>query len=282
MNPVVHPGYEAIQNLLAPLVRWCVAVGIGHGQLSRLSKPLFYEAARQELLRKGLKRTDSALSLASGLHKGDIDRFNRVDDDAHLNGAAPGLDRINPASQVIAHWIAANLGPSLPLRGPEGSFDALVKATQQEGAPLLSTRLILKELERRHLVEVDEHHQVHLISEVGLPAIDQEEAIKHFVGAVRDHLLASLHNLEATTEQARFLEQSLNVDGLSEASVARLHEAARQWWGKALQNLAQQAIALSNIDEPQGGNQRLRIGVYVYSQGMNPTPSSLSKPEIHQ
>lgn len=273
MKSIAHPGAQAVQQLLAPLVRWCVTVGIGHGQLNRLSKPLFYEAARKELIRKGQKITDSALSLASGLHKGDIDLFSQANEHVPVTSLSSGHDRINPASQVIAHWIASNLGPLIPLRG-KNSFDALVKATQEEGAPLLSTRLILKELERRRLVEVVDKKQVSLISEVGLPAIDQEAAVMHFVGAVRDHLLACLHNIDATTQESTYLEQSLNADGLSEESVAMLHEAARKWWGQALKTLTAQAISHSTIDKSKGGDQRLRIGVYVYGQSMS-TPEEI-------
>jgi len=269
MNLIAHPGFQAIQKLLAPLVRWCVSMGIGHGQLSRLSKPLFYQAARLELKAKGQKITDSALSLASGLHKGDIDRFNQQLAQGVAFAPDVGIDRINPASQVIARWITQGLSPRLPLRGPN-SFDALVKALhREEGAPQLSTRLILKELERRRLVALDDRQGVNLLSEVGLPAIDQEEAVKHFVGAVRDHLLACLHNLDASQSEHLFLEQSLNVDGLQPASAALLHKAAREWWAQALKALGNQAITLSEADEPLGGNQRLRIGIYVYSQPKN-------------
>lgn len=273
MNATPHPGYQAIQQLLTPLVRWCLMVGIGHGQLSRLSKSLFYEAAKLELQRKGLKITDSALSLASGLHKGDIDRFNRfnraVTGTSLHQAEAPSLARINPASQVIARWIATELETTLPIRGQEHSFEALVKATQQEGAPLLSTRLILKELERRQLVEVQDKQNVRLISSVGLPAIDQQEAVVHFVGAVRDHLMACLHNLEAKAHETQFLEQSLNVDSLSSQSVVLLHEATRQWWNTALIDLANRAIAMSENDKSKGCDQCLRIGVYVYSPALS-------------
>ncbi len=267
MKNNVHPGIKVLQVLMTPIVRWAVRLGVGHGQLSRAIKPLFFQIAQTELAQKGVKCTESALSLASGLHRGDISALilQAFSSDPYSEAA---LNRINPGSQVIARWVAMALPREIPLRGGAESFSALVQACQRDGAPLISAKLLLQDLERRGLVAVHSDH-VQLISEVGVPNIDTQESVLHFVGAVRDHLETCLRNLEAQSGSG-LLEQSLQVDGLYPESIDRLHTLSREWWLKALQELGQEAIALSERDEPSGGTQRLRLGVYFY------TPEALS------
>lgn len=269
MENYSHFGIKILQVLLVPIVRWSVRLGIGHRELSLALKPLFFQATQSELTLKGIKCTESALSLASGLHRGDVSVFL-----SQTSGADPDLDasvnRINPGSQVVARWIAQALPRQIPFRGGPKSFTGLVRACHQDGGPLLSAKLLLQDLGRRGLVTHRAEH-VELVSEVGLPSADAQEKVMHFVGAVRDHIEACLYNLEVDPS-ASFLEQSLQVDGLYPISVERLHTLSREWWLKALQELGQEAIVLSERDEPMGGSQRLRLGVYFYT----PEPPSSS------
>ena len=268
MDASFQPGQKALQLLLTPIVRWCVRIGIGHSQLSRIVKPLFYEAAQHEIKRSGIKCSDSALSLASGLHKGDITLLHQGAPSPTTQGEAAAFEvnRIHPSSQIVARWLALRWPKKIPTRGTTGSFDSLVKACQLEGAPFLSTKLLLQDLKRRGLVEVVGEN-VRLISEVGLPEIDSHEGVLHFVGSVRDHIEACLANLE-TGHDHSFLEQSIQADGLYPESVSIISKAARDWWIKAMQSITAQAISLSQEDEPNGGDQRLRFGVYFYTQPM--------------
>lgn len=269
MDGSFQPGQKALQLLLTPIVRWCVRIGIGHSQLTRMVKPLFYEAAQYEIKRSGIKCSDSALSLASGLHKGDINLFHQGVSSSISQGletAAFEVNRIHPSSQIVARWLALRLPKKIPMRGTSGSFDSLVKGCQLEGAPFLSTKLLLQDLKRRGLVQ-EAGDNVSLISEVGWPEIDTHEAVLHFVGSVRDHIEACLANLDADHEHS-FLEQSIQADGLYPESVNIISKAARDWWVKAMKSITAQAISLSQVDEPNGGDQRLRFGVYFYTQPM--------------
>lgn len=281
MNPRAAPGHRALLILLGPIVRWCVRMGVGYGQLIRMVKPLFFEAAFDEINKSGGKCTDSSLSLASGLHKRDVALFwaaykspGDPEHDGWLDVVAQAqswVEHINPASQVIARWLATGWPDTVPVRGRGQTFDALTKACQQEGMATLSTRLVLQDLARRGLVQV-QSGKVTLLSPVGAPNIDAQEAVVHFVGAVRDHMESCLANLEAGAQgrMPRHLEQSIQADGLHPESVASISSAARQWWQQALQSITAQAILLSEQDEPAGGDQRLRLGVYFYTQAMAP------------
>lgn len=263
-----QPGLKTLQVLLAPIVRWSVRLGLGYGPFSRMLKPLFFQAAQEELSRQGVRHSDSALSFLSGLHKGDIAAFLSGGRQAPLS-EDDATHRINPANQVVARWVIEGLPRVLPIKG-EGSFDALVRDTQSERGTVWSTRLILQDLERRKLV-ADDGRQVRLLSEVGLPDVDSEEGIVHFVGATSDHMQACLSNLDSDTP--RLLEQSLMADGLFVDSVHTVHEMARQWWSDAVRDIGAKAIECSNQDEPKGGNRRLRLGVYFYTEKVQPHPA---------
>ena len=258
-------GIKAVRLLLAPVVRWSIRFGIGHGHFSRLAKPLFYEAAENELLRRGLKCNDSSLSLTSGLHKGDIAALRQAQPDEQ-----PIPSRIQPADQVIARWLVLGWPRQIPLRGHAGqSFDGLVKACHKDGASALSTRLILQDLIRRGMLR-EQDGDVHLLDEVGEQDAD---GLFRFVTAVCDHMETCLHNFESLGVP-RLLEQSLEADGLHAPSVEHLHVLARQWWQKAVRSIGSEAIAHCERDEPIGGDHRLRLGVYFYSAPASPPSHS--------
>lgn len=256
-----------IKVLLTPIIGWSVKLGIGYSQMSRLMKPLFFKAAQQELQKKGAKTTDSALSLLSGLHKGDIESFKK---NANTEGAdtwlSPDeLNRIGVSSQLVARWLMSDLPSVLPLKGDSPNFTELAKTFAKAGSGI-SVRLILQDLERRGLVSRHDH-SVELLGD-GAPASAGQEEIIHFVGAVRDHMQACLTNIELPNG-GKFLEQSLVADGLHPQSAELLHSMVRVWWMKAVREIGNEAVALSERDEPQGGTNRLRVGVYFYSEDAN-------------
>lgn len=264
------PGYQTLQALVLPIVRWSVRLGIGYCQFSRIVKPLFFATAQQEISDKALKPTGAALGLISGLSKNDIEAFKAASTASIPEADSPLFEQINPASQVIARWVTLGLPKRLPLKGDQASFFELAKVIQSRfTTPGLSTRLLLQDLERRGLVKVDAH-SVELISEIGLPNLDTQESVVHVVGAVRDHMLTCLSNL-AVDSHPKYLEQCLSADGLSTESVETIHAMARVWWMQALRTLGPEAISLSERDEPNGGHQRLRFGVYFYTQDVSDT-----------
>lgn len=279
MTPI-HFWHRALQHLLRPIVAWCVRLGIGYGEFSRLAKPIFFLAALEDLKRHGDKPTDAAISLASGVHKGDVVHFaqSAKASDGWLQEVAAQIERIHPGNQVVAHWLALGLPRTLVIRGDDGqSFHQLVQSCQRDGASQISTKLVLDDLVRRQVVEV-RGSRVHLLNEVGSPVWHHEHTISHFVGALHDHMQACLANM-AHAPRPRFLEESLNVEGLLPESVAQISAASHQWWIKAMHSVTAQAIELSERDEVRGGDQRLRIGVYVYSQTMTqPSTSKEDRP----
>ncbi len=288
---------EALAQILLlaePLVAWCVQRGIGFGQFSKTLKPLFYEKAMDELARRKSRVSDSALSMVSGLHKGDILAYKLasqmpVTDQAHAlrQSVMASSQQISPVHQVLVRWLVGDVQTELPIKvpttakftGAPDSFTALVHSANRTTSQGFSVALVLQEMQRQGLVRV-EADRVCLLAGNALSK-RQIEADRHFIGAGRDLLLAMLCNLQSP-DAPPFLEQSLDVDGISPASVEQLQAQFRQWWQTALQALAPQAIALNEADiqrSPSSGpgdqpTRRLRLGVYVYAEDMAPSPSA--------
>lgn len=282
--------------MLEPLVRWCISQGIGHGQLSRASKLVFFEQAQLEIEASGVRQTDSALSLHSGLHKGDVLAFKAAQqpsDGTTTDAASAALRqsvldnslRISPAQQVLAKWYALGLPEMLPFKATQDadndsgaasdpsaitSFSQLVQSTDRTSSQGYSPRLMAQDMQRQGLVS-HVGNQVHLLGFGGVSRAQMQERTEHFVSAARDFLMAGVSNLE-TPDAPPFLEQSFNGDGFSTQSVQELQTMARQWWSQTIQAIGPEALAMNQTDEPRGGAQRLRFGVYFYAEPGPPPP----------
>ncbi len=121
-------------HALAPLVRAPIREGITYPQFAQALKTVFFEAARQELGQQGVKQTDSAISVRSGVHRKDVRSM------AHTERALPRT--LSLASQVYTRWLAspettdASGAPrALQRNGPMPSFEALALAVSKDVHP---------------------------------------------------------------------------------------------------------------------------------------------------
>lgn len=251
--------------ILRPLVRWLVRSGVGYKELAMALKPVFLEQAQEELAQTGARPTDSALSLLAGLHRKDI---RGLSSDPNLQMLPPGdaavsLGRPTPASQVVTRWLASGLPDSLAVAGPNPSFEAIARSVSTDVHP----RTVLQELLRLGIA-TEAQGQVTLQRQAFVPDPQHEEARQLLAGSVADHLAAGVNNLEASRTHT-FLDQSVFADGLHPASIAKLEQLANSLWRDVLTTTVQAAVPLCEQDEPQGGNYRLRLGMFCYSEAMN-------------
>ncbi len=253
------------QALLAirPLLLWLLRSGIGHGAFSAALKPMFLDCAREELEWRQRKATDSALSLLSGLHRKDVRALA-----ATAKAPQPGPAKASPAQQVVARWLAQDWPKRLALSGSSESFEALARTVSSDFHP----RAILSELERLGIVSSGEG-QVELQRRAYIPDPASEQAGALMAAGVADHLAAAVHNLSGSGPR-RHLEQAVFADGLSPESARQLEQLANRLWNDALKTMVAAAVPLCERDEPAGGDQRIRLGMYCYSAAMAPTPHS--------
>lgn len=246
--------------IIEPLVAWLLRSGVGYAGFAAALKPVFLEQARLELEREGIKATDSALSLRSGLHRKEIrsERLAAAEASTERAEDRSRWGRPSLASQVLSRWLAMPESPrAIALTGEPLSFESLAKEVSSDIRP----RVILQELQRLGLVRL-EGELVHRLSDAFIPDRKADEARALFAGAAADHLQAGVHNLSGRSGAS--LDQSVLANGLSEASVAELNRLTNEIWAQARDRLIEAAVSLCERDAGTPEPRRFRMGLYSY------------------
>ncbi len=278
--PTPSPGQRVLAQVLAmlqPLVVWLLRSGVGYTELTAALKPVFLEAARAELARSGAKQTDSAISLLSGVHRKDVraSATSAAAVQARAVDVRAQLGKPTPASQLMTRWLATGLPDTLPFSAKDDgapSFEALARTVTTD----LHPRALLLELQRLGVAD-EAGGQVRLCRQAFVPNPALDEARRLLAGSVADHIEAGVHNLSAGDGKT-YLEQSVFADGLSPASVQQLEQLANALWRDVLAAMVQAAVPLCAQDEPAGGNQRIRLGMFCLSAPMHSTEPTPHKP----
>ncbi len=257
---------ERVLRAVRPFVRLLIRNGVPYQAFATALKHVFVDAARAELASRSMAQTDSAVTLLSGVHRRDVRNLARP-------GSAKSAVAEPPRSlpgEVVARWMSdpAYLGADGAPRtldrdteGAEGSFDALVAGISSDIRP----RAVLDELLRLGVASEDESG-VRLLAAGFAPRQDFEQMAMLFADNLHDHAAAAAANLQG---DKNFLEQSVFVDEITEASATRLQKVSVQAWKQAFRTVMQEAQARfdedaekSNADERR---HRARFGVYFYS-----------------
>ena len=266
-----------VLRLLRPLVRLLLQHGVPYTAFAAALKPVFVEAARNELASNNKAQTDSAVTLLSGVHRRDIRQITRGDVEARAadrntaNTAPEALPHLplGLVGQVVARWMSESSFTGrkgrprgLPRSGGDGSFDALVARTSSDVRP----RAMLDEMLRLGVAQED-GDQVRLELSGLAPRQGLAEGAALMADNLHDHAEAAAANLRG---EANFLEQALYVDAITEASAAAVHKAAVTAWKQAFKTVAAEANARFDADAgtlPAAERKhRARFGVYFYSE----------------
>ncbi len=257
-TPHSSPLLGAVLRAMAPLVRWLLRSGVGYTEFVAALKPVFLAEARLEVLRTGGKTTDSALSLLSGLHRKDVRKAESEADESLRN--SPSV-RASLPSQVVARWVALAWPNRLSLTGAD-SFESLVKSVSTD----LHPRAVQHELQRLGVARVGESG-IELVRRSFTPDPSTNEGQLLLADSVADHLAAGVHNLTDGGPR-KYLEQSVFADGLSAESARVLEQIANRLWQDVMTSVVTAAVPLCEHDEPRGGDQRLRLGMFCYAEPM--------------
>ena len=262
----------SVLRLLKPLARLLLVSGVTYPAFAAALKRVFLQAAQDELAARGMPVTDSALTLLSGVHRRDVRTLLRSEPmatKANKAADAPARAQLSLASEVVTRWLhdtrfKGTRGRSRTLaRGPEpDSFDSLVASISSDVRP----RAVLDELKRLGATAEDEDGSVRLLAGSFAPRQGFEEMSWLFADNLHDHLAAASANLQG---EANFLEQSVFVDEITQASAAQLQEAAVLAWKQAFKTVMAKAQTRFDADaqdaEPAERNHRARFGVYFFS-----------------
>ena len=267
---------RACRAVLRPLARLAVARGLPFANVAELLKRSYVEAALAAHPGVAPHRAVSRISATTGLNRREVTRLMQRD------GGEPSLTRPSPATQVFTRWLSepglqAENGQPVPLRvqGPAPSFESLAQSVTRDVHP----RTLLEELSRLGLARIDSAEGlVHLLHGAFVPRADLERMLAFLGANVGDHLCAAVENV--LTDGTRHFEQALFADELSEQSLAHVRERVSAEWQRLLHTLAPALQALIDDDKAAGrtAQQRMRIGLFAYTDAMPPAPASSTPP----
>jgi hypothetical protein len=254
-----------LRRLLWPLVRLAIISGITFPVLADLLRGLFVEVALRDLLRDPAARTDSRISLLTGVHRKEIRRLRL---EAPMDDAIP--DVVTISSQIIGHWLgapaytdAAGYPKPLPrtAQGADPSFEALVQMVTTDIRP----RAVLDDFIAQGLVTLT-GDQVQLNQAAFIPRQGREEQLFFFARNLHDHIAAAAANITNPTGP-EFLDSSVHYDRLDPATAAQLLATAQSTAEQALLQVNRAAIGLvspADAAPTSTPTRRVNFGIYIY------------------
>jgi hypothetical protein len=264
---------QAVDALLAPLAQLAVAKGMPCAVVEDRLRHAFVSAARDAHPNLLPHRMVSRIATATGLSRREVTRLM-------LPEAAPPRRR-PVAAEVFTLWAsdpqyadAKGRPRKLPRQGDAPSFETLAQSVTRDVHP----RSLLDELLRLGLAVHDAaDDSVSLAQDAFVPRGDTERMLGFLGQNVGDHLGAAVDNVLGDGRQ--HFEQAVFADELSPQSVAAVRESIDVQWRALRGALVPQLTALIEADHAAGRpqDQRLRVGLFSYSDRMT-TPASPTAP----
>lgn len=270
------PLLKAARRLLRPLVRLLIRSGVTFPILADVLRGLFVEVA-QESLSDPRARTDSRVSLMTGVHRKELKRLREA---GHADDPEPAI--VTVSTQAIARWcqplFADAEGRPRPLPrfaqpGDGASFEALITNVTKDVRP----RAVLDDWIAQGLCTLDDDDHVHLNAAAYLPRSGGAEQLYFFGRNLHDHLAAATANVASSAPP--FLDRSLHFDRMTPEAAAQLEEYAREAGMRVLMEANRLALTLDEPDAeraPQQPTRRVNFGVYVYSETEPPASGTIA------
>jgi hypothetical protein len=270
------PLLKAARRLMRPLVRLMMRSGLTFPILADTLRALFVEVAVNDILTDPKARTDSRISLLTGVHRKEIKRLRELP--ADIAGGVP--DVVTLASQIVARWVGteaftdADGRPRVLSRTNPGvagaglSFDALVASVTTDIRP----RAVLEDLLGHGVVTMDSDDRVQLNIDAFIPRPGGEEQLFYFARNLHDHVAAAVANISAAGVP-RFLDRSVHYDRLTPAQAKELEDYARAAAMRVLLEVNRRALELieSSPDTGPAAQRRINFGVYVFDGDEHPS-----------
>lgn len=259
------------KKVVKPLVRLFLEKGITYTLLLEELKQVFVEVAAEEFKIDGKAQTDSRITLLTGVHRRDVNRFR------NLSTKTP-QPKTNFSAQLISQWLGNEKfldehgRPKRLARSNKSNskdtFDSLVMSVSKD----IRSRPVLDEWLRTNIVTLDDEGYVHLNREAFIPNDDLEQNLFYLGMNVHDHLAAAVNN---TLNNPKMFERCVYYDNLTISQIAELHEITNKAGMDYLKLLNQKSIEASNNGKPNTNNEtkyRMNTGVYFYYEEFKETP----------
>jgi hypothetical protein len=251
----------ALARLLRPLVRLLTRCGVTFPVLAELLRGLYVEIALGDLPPADRARSDSRISLRTGVHRKLIRRLRH--DPPPQPEQAPAV--VTRSLEIIGRWLgmapwmdAEGHPRPLPRSGPGDSFEALVASVTTDVRP----RAVLDEWLAQGLVTLD-GRAVRLNVGAFVPPPGQAAQLHFFARNLHDHIAAASANVVQAPPP--FLERSVHYDRLPPAVAERLEALGRAGAQELLVRINRAALEMLGPDAPPAGpTRRVNLGIYLY------------------
>jgi hypothetical protein len=238
--------------------------------MADLLRDLYVDVALHDILADDRARTDSRVSLLTGVHRKEIRRQRE-------SPLAPEQEAeiVTLSSQIIARWLGAppwagEAGVPLPLPRAAAagapSFYGLVEAVTKD----VRARAVLDEWISQDLVRIDAQDRVVLNVDAFVPRPGRDEQMFYFGRNLHDHIAAAAANVSAVGK-APFLDRSVHYDALSRAAAEQLQTMGRAAAVQMLLEVNRRAMEIAEAPDESGApTRRVNLGVYLYAEDDRP------------
>jgi hypothetical protein len=258
-----------LPRLLRPLVRLLIQRGITFPMLADLLRGLYVDVAQHDVLHDPAARTDSRVSMLTGVHRKELRHLRELADGTADAAAREPPPKAALGSLLVARWLGAapwldaeGRPRPLPRGAPAGtaSFESLVASVTRD----VRARTVLDEWLSQGLVRIDAEDRVVLDETAFVPRPGGAEQMFYFARNLHDHIAAAVANVTAH-EAAPFLERSVHYDGLSEDAAGELESLARAGAQRLLVEINRAALQLAERSAP-GMTRRVNLGIYLFAE----------------
>jgi Family of unknown function (DUF6502) len=260
---------RAVEAVLLPLARLCVAQGLPFDRIEEVLKQAYVDAAREAKRAAGVvgTRDVSQVSMATGLSRREVARLS-----AHADSGVGrrGATRPSAVNQLYLRWstakrLRASDGQplALPRNGRAPSFESLAQSITRHVHP----RSLLDEMLRLGLATLSEDGQtVRLEPGRYVPEKDEAQLFDYLGANVGDHLAAATANVAGRGQ--RHFEQAIFADELSEATAQAVRQLAARQWSRVLAEVVPELERLVAEDQAagRGAGHRARIGMFTFHE----------------
>ncbi len=259
---------KAACRLMRPLVGLMMRSGLTFPVLSDALRALFIDVAINDILTDPKARTDSRISLLTGVHRKEIKRLRELPADA-----ATVPEVVTLAGQIVARWVGSapyvdahgqprrlRRGGS-PAGGRDADFDSLVASITTDVRP----RAVLDDLLAHGVVYMDPDDRVQLNNAAFIPRPGGEAQVFYFSRNLHDHIAAAVANIGAV-DVAPFLDRSVHYDRLTPDQARALQDYARAAALGVLLDVNRRAMELAGpgSGEAAADWRRVNFGVYLF------------------
>lgn len=255
-------------------MRRLLSWNITYPVFDEIARSLFVEVAEQDFSLPGKPRTDSRISLVTGLHRREVVRLRGLP----VEGALRGLEQ-TVTTRLVGRWMAGppfadRRGKARPLpyeAGREGdpSFSRLVRETGFDGP----TRSVLDEMVRAGAARLRDDGQVELVHDAEAPAVDLEGQFE-LLGSDPGEVFATIfHNIESPREP--WMHRKVVYDNVGSDALPELRGRTREV-GAELVREANALLAARdrdrNADAPGGRRSRVVVATYYFEEPLESGP----------